>query len=280
MRRPGRYLTAEQARRVYDRIGRVQDLQAVYEHRAITDLLAHADFEHANAVFELGYGTGSFAARLLARDLPAGSVYLGTDISPKMQKLARRRLGGQLARAEVHLSDGSLHLPFEDAAFDRFVAAYVLDLFSDDDIALTLREARRLLVPDGLLCLVSLTFGATPAARSVTRLWRAIWSLRPELVGGCRPIRLANHLDTALWTIRHHAVVTTIGISSEVLVAAQTAPLDSPAGSGRRSPSRLRTSSPCFPSASASVATGNRRASSQPAGSRGTRCRAGCSAGL
>ena len=61
----GRFLTAEQARRVYARIGRVQDLQSLYEHGATEELLAHAGFEHAQAVFELGYGTGAFAERVL-----------------------------------------------------------------------------------------------------------------------------------------------------------------------------------------------------------------------
>jgi ubiquinone/menaquinone biosynthesis C-methylase UbiE len=220
-RRPpsGRYLTAEQARRVYDRIGRVQDLQVVYEHRATAELLAHADFEHANAVFELGYGTGALAARLLERYLPAESRYVGTDVSPQMQKLARRRVRDHRARAELHLGDGSLHFPFEDATFDRFVACYVLDLLSDEDIDLVLQEARRLLSPGGLLCLTSLTFGATAAARGVTRVWQKIWSVYPEVVGGCRPLHLADRLDRAVWATRHHAVVTAIGISSEVLIA-------------------------------------------------------------
>ena len=62
---PSRYLTAAQTRRVYDRIGRIQDLQAVYEHRAINTLVAHADFTHAHAVCELGHGTGALAERLL-----------------------------------------------------------------------------------------------------------------------------------------------------------------------------------------------------------------------
>lgn len=192
----------------------------MYERRAVAELLVHADFEHANAVFELGYGTGALAARLLDRHLPAGSRYVGVDVSPKMHELASRRLRGHRGRVELQLSDGSLQFGFEDASFDRFVASYVLDLLKDQDIDLALWEAQRLLSPGGLLCLTSLTFGATVAARGVTGLWQALSSLRPELVGGCRPIRLADRLRAELWTIRHDRVVTTFGISSEVLVAA------------------------------------------------------------
>jgi ubiquinone/menaquinone biosynthesis C-methylase UbiE len=216
---PPGYLTAQQARAIYDRIGRIQDAQAVYEHRAIAELLARADFEHAHAVFELGYGTGALAARLFDRYLPAGSRYIGLDVSPRMHALARRRLHAHLSRAELNLSDGSLRFPFEDGSFDRFLATYVLDLLSDEDIALTLREARRLLSPGGNLCLVSLTFGETRASQVMTRLWLSLWSRRPALLGGCRPIRLLEHVGSEAWVIRDRALVTTVGISSEVLVA-------------------------------------------------------------
>jgi ubiquinone/menaquinone biosynthesis C-methylase UbiE len=215
-----RYLTAAQAGRVYDRIGRFQDAQALYEHRALRELLAHADFEHAGVVFEFGHGTGTLAARLLARSLPAESRYVGIDVSPRMHDLAQRRLHAYPERVELRLGDGSLPLPFPDAAFDRFLSTYVLDLLNDEEIEALLGEAGRLLSRGGLLCLVSLTFGATAAARAVTRFWQGIWSLRPELVGGCRPIRLADRLASERWAIRHHTVVTTFGISSEVVVAA------------------------------------------------------------
>lgn len=232
-RRPSRrYLSPAQARRVYDRIGRAQDLQALYERRPTEELLTRADFEHARAVFELGYGTGAFAERVLAR-LPPESRYAGTDVSPRMHELARRRLSRHLVRAELHLSDGSLHFPFEDAAFDRFVANYVLDLLAPDDIDLVLREARRLLAPGGLLCLVSLTPGAKGAAHLATRVWWALWSLRPEVVGGCRPIRLADRLEPGEWALRYHAVVTSFAISSEIVVAEKDAVVSVP-GSGRR----------------------------------------------
>ena len=112
---------------------------------------------------------------------------------------------------------------YPDASFDRFVATYVLDLLSPDDIQIVLEEAHRLLAPDGLLCLASLTTGATPPARLLTRAWQAIWAIRPALVGGCRPITLANQLDQTRWSLRHHATLTTLAISSEVVVATSQA---------------------------------------------------------
>jgi ubiquinone/menaquinone biosynthesis C-methylase UbiE len=221
-----RYLTFGQARRVYDRIGRFQDVQAFVERPAIDDLVAHADFEHAEAVFELGFGTGALACRLLEERLPAGARYVGVDVSPHMQALATRRLARFADRTDLRLSDGSLRFPYADGAFDRVLGCYVLDLLSPEDIDLFLVEAARLLAVGGLLCLTSLTPGSTGASRGVTRVWRMLWRLCPDLVGGCRPLRTSERLDPAVWTLRHHAVVTRLGFSFENLVAA---PHSSPA---------------------------------------------------
>ena len=49
-----------------------------------------------------------------------------------------------------------------------------------------------------------------------------MWSLRPELVGGCGPVHLFDQLDPQTWTLRHHTVVTPLGISSEIVVAAKS----------------------------------------------------------
>ena len=81
-----------------------------------------------------------------------------------------------------------------DAAFDRFVSNYVLDLLSPADIAAVLVDAHRVLRPDGLLCLVSLTHGTTRLSRAVTATLDPHPPLRPSLVGGCRPIELRNYL--------------------------------------------------------------------------------------
>jgi ubiquinone/menaquinone biosynthesis C-methylase UbiE len=213
-----RYLTAEQARRTYDRIGRIQDLQAIYEHRAIRELLAHADFEHAYAVFELGFGTGALAKRLLEQHLAPDCRYVGLELSPRMHRLARRRLQPFTPRAELLLGNGSLRLPFDSGAFDRFLATYVLDVLSPEDIGLVLEEARRVLAPGGLLCLFSLTHGRGWAGKRIARAWAWLWSQNPALVGGCRALELSANLPED-WRSEHSAVVSSAGISSEVLIA-------------------------------------------------------------
>lgn len=218
------FLTFAQASRVYDRIRRLQDVQALVERPAINDLVAHADFEHAVAVFEFGYGTGALARRLFEKHLPADARYVGIDVSPHMHEVASRRLRSFADRTELRLSDGGLQFPLADGGFDRFLSCYVLDLLAPSDIDLVLSEARRMLAPQGLLCLTSLTPGTIGAQRALTRAWQTVWKLRPQLLGGCRPICIAAHLDPAAWAIRHQAVIRRLGFSFEVVVAAPRLP--------------------------------------------------------
>jgi len=112
-----------------------------------------------------------------------------------------------------------MSVPAADASFDRFVACYVLDLLSDEDIRRLLAEAHRVLVPGGLLCLVGLAHGASLSARIVGALWRALFWLQPKLVGGCRAVVARDYLGDRDWSVGYDNVVTRLGISSEVLVA-------------------------------------------------------------
>ena len=212
-------LTAEQVRRVYDRIGRAQDWQRVYEDAATADLVAHAGFDTADAVVELGCGTGRFAAELLARHLRAEATYAAVELSPRMVALASDRLWRWRDRATVSLVDGHATIPARDGAADRFVANYVFDLLGPEETRSKLAEARRVLAPGGLLCVAGLTNGEHGVARNVSRAWRGIWARWPALVGGCRPVRLVDALDPAAWEINHHRVVVAWGIPSEVVIA-------------------------------------------------------------
>lgn len=216
------FLTRAQARAFYDRFGAKQDQQAFYEQPAVDDMLAHAELESAQAVFEFGCGTGKLAERVLADCLPPTAHYVGCDISPTMIGLARRRLARFGERAEVRLvADDSSGLDAPAASFDRFVSTYVVDLLAPEDIERVLTEAHRLLKPAGRLCLASLTHGSTPLSRVVSWMWGHVHRWRPQLVGGCRPLTLTPFVSPPAWRLLHQNVVVAYGIPSEVVVAAR-----------------------------------------------------------
>jgi SAM-dependent methyltransferase len=207
--------TPDDARRFYDRFGSRQDTQGFYENPALDDLVKYADFEHARSVLEFGCGTGSFARRLLETDLPVKAHYLGLDISGTMIGLAKSRLGPWQGRAEVHQTDSTPGLAVPDASFDRFLVTYVIDLLDPTYSGHLIAEANRVLIPSGLLCTVNLTHGTGAFSRFASRLWTSICDRWPRLVGGCRPIRLAERLEPERWRIRHHWAVVSFGSRSQ-----------------------------------------------------------------
>jgi ubiquinone/menaquinone biosynthesis C-methylase UbiE len=213
--------TPEDARAFYDSFGAKQDLQAFYENPAINDLIAHAAFEKAHAVFEFGFGTGSLAELLLSHHLPPDALYTGIDISATMARLAEVRLQPWRERVAIKVADGTRGIDLRDGSFDRFVSAYVLDLLSTEDIRSIMHDAYRMLEPGGRLCLLSLTRGITAWGRLVTGVWETAFKLRPQLVGGCRPVELLDYLIPERWRVEHRNSISSFGITSEIVVASR-----------------------------------------------------------
>jgi len=214
-------LTLKQARWVYDRIGRVYDWQAFYEGATTDRLVANAALAGGQTIFEFGCGTGRLAARLL-RELPASVNYLGVDLSPVMINLTTRRLSAWAERAQAVLVDGSLPLPADDGSADRVLSTFVFDLLDADYARAVLDDLRRILTPDGRLCLATVTHGDRPFERGVSRAWTAVWRVAPQLVGGCRPISVSVVLGHD-WQIQHHERVHSWGLVTDVVIAASSA---------------------------------------------------------
>jgi ubiquinone/menaquinone biosynthesis C-methylase UbiE len=212
-------ITHAQAQAFYDRFGKKQDAQAFYEDAALEDLIAHAAFEQADRVFEVGCGTGRFAACLLSKHLSPSASYLGIDVSQTMIEIAGRRIAPYEKRAKAARSDGSMLFPIPDRSIDRVVSTYMFDLLSETDIHQAIAEAHRVLTPGGKICLAGLTQGVSLASRVVCALWSAIFRLHAPWVGGCRPIRLDIFFSQQSWSVDYRKVVTQFGVPSEVLIA-------------------------------------------------------------
>jgi SAM-dependent methyltransferase len=219
-----RLLSHAQAARFYDLLGAGLDTQAFYETAALHDLLAHLDLSTCRSIVEFGMGTGRLAAELLSVYLPPDATYLGLDVSPTMVRLAARRLRRFGERARVIRTDGTARIDAADGTFDRFISTYVFDLLSDDDVRAVVGEARRVLRPDGLLGLASLTDGPGPLSRLVTMTWRGLHGISPWLVGGCRPVALGGLFSNAPWRVEYRKIEIHFGVPSEVVVARPVQP--------------------------------------------------------
>lgn len=217
----GRVFAPEDAKRYYDHFGTMQDKQ-FYERAPLAELVAHAGFEEASSVFELGCGTGRFAVSLFTERFTPHTRYVGMDISTTMVEIAGRRLKPWNSRATVTQLDGTRGLPYSDGHFDRFIATYVFDLLPLPSINSLVNEAHRLLTHNGRLCVITSAEGVGPISRAVSRVWRAVYERRPWLVGGCRPLHLSKLLDTAKWQIEFQRHLSSWGIGSEIVIAKPT----------------------------------------------------------
>lgn len=216
-------LSSNQAKRIYDRMGRLQDSQALYEDRARRRLLQHASMDEASSVVEFGPGTGRFAAHLLSVHLPPTASYVGLELSTTMTRHARANLAPWASRATIQQTDGSPEIPSPDGAFDRFVSSYVFDLLSPENITTILAEAHRVLRPGGRLCLVSASPGQTRWQRAIMGTVSAVHRVNPSFIAGCQPIELRPFIDGSSWNMIYHGHEAFLGITSEILVAKRTA---------------------------------------------------------
>jgi demethylmenaquinone methyltransferase/2-methoxy-6-polyprenyl-1,4-benzoquinol methylase len=134
--------------------------------RAYDRLAGHV--EAGQRVLDVGCGTGALALRMARR----GARVKAIDVSPEMLELAARRAReAGLADRVAWVEMGVAELDGEPAgSFEVVTSGLCLSELGDDEIAYTLRQARRLLVPGGLLLLAD---EVTPRGR-VARVLRAL----------------------------------------------------------------------------------------------------------
>ncbi len=225
-------LSPQQARKTYRHLGLALSLVSCYEAVATRKMIAVAGFDEAESVYEFGCGTGHFARLLLSNHLPLTARYKAVDITPKMVELTRQRLSGFVGtgrhgngrRVEVEQSDGGPPEGELPASYDRFVSNFVLDILPEPAIAVVLAAAHKMLLTNGLLCLTTLCAGNRRTSQLAMHCWQTIYSIRPELLGGCRPLELATLLPASQWQIVHQETVQPFAIPLGIVVARKIDP--------------------------------------------------------
>ena len=103
-------------------------------------------------VLDLGCGDGRLTADLEARELTAA------DVSEE----ALRRAAGRLPEARFVELDPDAPLPLDDSAFDTVLCAETIEHVRD--VQLLLSEARRVLIPGGVLAVTTPAHGRRTGA--------------------------------------------------------------------------------------------------------------------
>jgi len=192
-----------QVRETYDRIARlyactVARLEAPSQRRALAGLA----LSPGDTVVDVGCGPGRLLPELADRVAPTGTV-LGVDAAPSMlaQARARARTAGVSDRVALALGDAR-RLPVPTGTADAASLLDVLDLFDREDLRAVLAECRRILAPDGQLCVVTMDRARVPESRFL-RLYEWLYQHVPGFAAvGCRPIPATEALQAAGFSVR------------------------------------------------------------------------------
>ena len=119
-------------------------------------------------VVEIGPGKGSYTKAVAKRILPNGTVY-AVDISEKVIDRLKTRIEKEGIPNIIPQIDDAYNFSFTDESVDRILAVACLPEIPDHVKALT--ECRRILKPDGLVCLSELVLDPDYPQRKTEKRW-------------------------------------------------------------------------------------------------------------
>ena len=139
---------------MYDLVAAVYPVSTFFFHsKAHACALRHSGIQNGMRVLEVATGSGEMFRRLVKAN-PDGRTY-GLDLSPNMAAHTLRVARKACPQAQAHCGAVDVRsLPFRASSFDAVMCCYLLELLSQEDIELTLREIRRVLRPGGKFSLV------------------------------------------------------------------------------------------------------------------------------
>lgn len=207
-------VSQQDASALYDRLAGLYDVWGYLTERHARDrAIEIADVRPGDRVLEVAVGTG-LAFQRLVRSNPSGRN-VGIDLSPGMLRRTTRRLAGARL-TNYELSVGSaLAIQEADDSFDVLVNCYMFDLMDEDEWNRALSEFHRVLKHDGRLILVNMTYGERPGSE----VYDWLYQLSPQLMGGCRGVRLSDALRRSGFHVHLREYHQQLLFPSEVILA-------------------------------------------------------------
>ena len=205
----------EEAKLNYDRLSRWYDIFAASEKKYKEKGLQKMNVKEGETVLEIGFGTGQYIVALAQLVGDSGKVY-GIDISEGMVDITVSRVEkAKLSERVVLMTGDSINLPFDNNSFDAVLMNFVLELFDTPEIPVILKECKKVLHPQGRICVVALS---KKGGGFMVRLYEWVHHLFPRYVD-CRPIYVQTVLEDAGFHIVDAAIDSMWGLPVEIVLA-------------------------------------------------------------
>jgi demethylmenaquinone methyltransferase/2-methoxy-6-polyprenyl-1,4-benzoquinol methylase len=197
----------------YDRLSTWYDLFSSAEDGARRIARELIDPKTEDRILEIGVGTG----RNLSSLADTGCRLAGIDLSSGMARKAKTRLIREKRDCLVSLTIGdAVHLPYPDGLFDGILSSFMLELFSEQEIAIVFTECRRVLKPGGKISMASLEKPDTP--NWAVDIYEWFHKCFPNWID-CRPIQLKRLLSKNGFTILGNVRISIWGLPVQIVLA-------------------------------------------------------------
>jgi ubiquinone/menaquinone biosynthesis C-methylase UbiE len=207
----------EAVRKSYNRLSRWYDfLSNGFEKSLRNNGLKLVGTRESETVLEIGFGTGHCIVALAKAVGRSGMVY-GIDISDGMLRIANGRVRKTGLTERVYMERGdAMQLPFKDEFFDAVFMSFTLELFHSTEIPEVLKQCRRVLKPDGRICVVALSKKEEPGF--MMKLYLRAHRRFPGLVD-CRPIYVQEDLEEAGFLTLKSSPIIKLGLPVDIVLA-------------------------------------------------------------
>ena len=206
----------EDARKAYDRIARYYDFtEGIFEKKHINKALGCLDIKKGETVLEIGPGTGNALVKV-AESVGSNGFAYGIDISPKMVKIATRKIQnkGLLSRVRFTCGD-AIKLPYKTGKFDAVFFSFTLELFDTPEIPIVLKEIKRVLKPGGRLGIVSLSKDCSKSL--FIKLYEWAHLKFPKFID-CRPIYVSQYIKESGFDIHYKRKAKIFSAPLEIVI--------------------------------------------------------------
>jgi len=180
-------------------------IMGYYEIRSNKKAIGLLNFFEGCEVLDIGVGTGLSLKEIL-KNLPKNSLLVGLDYCEAMLIRSKKRIDSYKKDNSVILIQSQAdETKLENGSFDIIYSSFLLDLLSIEKRNSVLNEMKRLLKPDGVICICVMDIDVKNNFDNFLNdiynfgygRWNKIWQFFFKgYAPHCRPIRIMDNIKT------------------------------------------------------------------------------------